>query len=153
MNEIERFARPERFKPGASAFGGNGNVERLRAGDREDGVIEIGFAGAVARGAMFIELARKEVAHQIGGISEKAWSEARNLQQLQTQTHPASATWTGAAGTGATSILTCCFCSCSCSLHQPLISTSLKILPSVRRRSPFRLAFSNETSERIASSL
>ena len=42
---------------------------------------------------------------------------------------------------------------CSCSLHQPLISTSLKILPSTRRRSPLRLGFSTSRRQRIASSL
>lgn len=41
----------------------------------------------------------------------------------------------------------------SCSWHQPLISTSLKILPSTRRRSPFRLGFSKWPRQRIASSL
>ena len=38
------------------------------------------------------------------------------------------------------------------SLHQPLISVSLKILPITRRSRPFKLAFSSR-SERIASSL
>lgn len=42
---------------------------------------------------------------------------------------------------------------CSNSLHQPLISVSLKILPMTRRRRPLRFAFSTSRRERMASSL
>ena len=43
--------------------------------------------------------------------------------------------------------------SASNSLHQPLISVSLKILPTTRRRRPFRFALSMSWRERIACSL
>src|SRR6266487_4597488 len=42
---------------------------------------------------------------------------------------------------------------CSNSLHQPLISVSLKILPMTRRRRPFRFGFSTSRNDRMASSL
>ena len=106
--------------------------------DAKDCVIEIASAGAICEAPVSIELSKQKVAHQQGGISEDFRREPSHLEHLQPQAHA--------------SFPPVLF-SASNSLHQPLISVSLKILPTTRRRRPFRFALSISWRERIACSL
>jgi hypothetical protein len=57
----------------------------LEAGEGEDGVVEIGPAGAVAGAAFGRELAAKEIADEIGGVAEEAGGEAGDLEELEAE--------------------------------------------------------------------
>lgn len=92
VNEIECSAVSECLEPCARFFSWDGRIDGLRTGEREDGVVKIRLTGAIARGALFVKLAREKFANERSGIGEQFGSEPRDLQQLKPQTHLAIAT-------------------------------------------------------------
>src|SRR5262245_60929701 len=92
VNEIERGAIAKGCEPFARSLCGDWSVHRLRAGQREDCIVKIGLAGAIARGAGVSELAGVKITDQRGGISEQTGGQARDLEQLQPEAHLAATT-------------------------------------------------------------
>ena len=138
MDEIQMLSIAKAPGVGANLFDRKLSLERNQSIDTKDCVVEISSAAAICEAAVSIELSKQKVAHQLGGISEDFRREASHLEHLQPQAHA--------------SFPPALF-SASNSLHQPLISVSLKILPTTRRRRPFRFALSKSWRERIACSL
>ena len=87
MNEVKTLSVAERSQV-LRGFGCRDIFAESQQGlQAEDGVIDVGTAGAISEAAAGLQLAGNELLYKAAGISEQLGRESRDLQHFESQTH------------------------------------------------------------------
>ena len=89
MHEVEPLARSVPAEKILHSLKRHRRIERLRARESEDRVVEIRPARAIARAALGGKLPAEKIAHQPRGVAEEARREAGDLEELKAKAHVA----------------------------------------------------------------
>ena len=87
MDEVQRRAVPEPGEIGTGAIRVDRRPQRREALEPEDGVVEVGEAGAVGEPAGRIVALAEEAADQISRRLQQRRRQPRDLQHFEPQTH------------------------------------------------------------------
>jgi hypothetical protein len=87
MNEVEALAFAEGVEKSLDLRDWDFRIERLQAGEREDGVVKVRPTATILSGALGRELAAEEFADEFGGIAQQPGRQPGDLEKLQPKTH------------------------------------------------------------------